>query len=600
VIGAVVAGLAAVCVVHPADADFLVSTQNAGGNVLPDVATNSAGGFAVVWQRDHIVAKIFDAHADPGAEFQVGDGDFPAVGMAPDGEFTVVWLDDLPAPAVAAVFAQRFSSSGSQLGPESTVSNASDNPSFPDVAMDENDRSAIAWVSGNPDVILSGRRYDGAANAFGPPFQISTSTTSIVGFPTIAMAPDGRFVVVWGSTDQQSNIAARLFDSSGSPLGDQFQVNTIPNFADNPSVASDASGNFVVVWNRLVVQGMDYDLLAQRFSSSGSRLGAEFGIGGLVNDIDVSDSPPKVASAADGSFTIVWTRETSNPDGVNILAQRFASDGSLIGPQFQVNKKPGLAAFNPSISSTPDGDFVIAWDGYTLGQSDDNIYAARYTVLHTGTVGGGPGLLGTVVKTKVIDATTQWFWFLHIGEPHYTAEDLALAPKGGATLILSNPATGERASFFLPPGSAWSPLRRFPGGFEYLDRKGAQGPCRKLVAIPGQTLLVRCASAAGTHPFPLAGAAEGSLNVSLRFGTGGELCATTSGGTVVTDTPVPIGVAAAKGRGVFEVKNAPLPDVCELPEGDVGSVAALDRSPLAAAGAPEVHRARRSRGDRHS
>jgi len=86
----------------------------------------------------------------------------------------------------------------------------------------------------------------------------------------------------------------------------------------------------------------------------------------------------------------------------------------------------------------------------------------------------------------------------------------------------------------------------------------------------------------------------------LRFGTGGELCATTSGGTVVTDTPVPIGVAAAKGRGVFEVKNAPLPDVCELPEGDVGSVAALDRSPLAAAGAPEVHRARRSRGDRHS
>jgi len=139
-----------------------------------------------------------------------------------------------------------------------------------------------------------------------------------------------------------------------------------------------------------------------------------------------------------------------------------------------------------------------------------------------------------------------------------------------------------------------------PGGFEYLDRKGAQGPCRKLVAIPGQTLLVRCASAAGTHPFPLAGSAEGSLNVSLRFGTGAELCASTSGGTVVTDKPVPMvnGVAAAKGRGVFEGENAPLPDVCELPKGDVASVAPPDRSPRA--GAPEVHRARRSRGDRQS
>jgi hypothetical protein len=95
------------------------------------------------------------------------------------------------------------------------------------------------------------------------------------------------------------------------------------------------------------------------------------------------------------------------------------------------------------------------------------------------------------------------------------------------------------------------------------------------VAIPGKTLLVRCATADGTHPFPLDGAAEGSLNVALRFGTSGELCASTSGGVVVTDKPVPMvnGVAAAKGRGVFAVKNAPLPDVCELPEGDVASVA---------------------------
>ena len=161
VIGAVLAGLAALCVVYRADADFLVSTHNAGGNALPDVATDSAGRFAVVWEsfgqqgEVAIAGRIFDAYANPGAEFQVNTatvadlgGVSPGVGMAPDGEFTVAWRSGFD------IVAQRFSIAGLRLGPESTVSNANDNPDFPDVAMDQNDHSAIAWVNFNAQVVL--------------------------------------------------------------------------------------------------------------------------------------------------------------------------------------------------------------------------------------------------------------------------------------------------------------------------------------------------------------------------------------------------------------------------------------------------------------
>jgi hypothetical protein len=65
----------------------------------------------------------------------------------------------------------------------------------------------------------------------------------------------GRFVVTWfsygsGESDGSSgSVQGQRFNSGGTPLGDQFQVNvyTTANQAAN-SVALGANGDFVVVW----------------------------------------------------------------------------------------------------------------------------------------------------------------------------------------------------------------------------------------------------------------------------------------------------------------------------------------------------------------
>src|SRR5690606_16070400 len=67
--------------------------------------------------------------------------------------------------------------------------------------------------------------------------------------PTIAMAPDGRFVVAWRSGLKE--IKARTYNADGTPATDETVVVTPTNEAgtmNSPDVAMDASGNFVVTW----------------------------------------------------------------------------------------------------------------------------------------------------------------------------------------------------------------------------------------------------------------------------------------------------------------------------------------------------------------
>jgi hypothetical protein len=88
--------------------------------------------------------------------------------------------------------------------------------------------------------------------ADGSEFQVNTFTVGDQDNVAIARDAAGNFVVVWESTDQdgdQDGIYAQRFDSSGNRLGNEFQVNTFTrgNQSD-PAVAMDATGNFIIAW----------------------------------------------------------------------------------------------------------------------------------------------------------------------------------------------------------------------------------------------------------------------------------------------------------------------------------------------------------------
>lgn len=169
---------------------------------------------------------------------------------------------------------------------------------------------------------------------------------------------------------------------TAAPQGSEFLVNNyIPRTQDTgphtDSAAYQPDGGFVVVFAGASggnsSQRMDDDgIYARLYDANGSHRGPEF----LVNTVtDGEQINPSVATAADGSFVVVWSgngRDSSSGqrDTRGIWGQRFAADGSKIGSQFLVNETIQGEQTNPTIAMASDGRFVVTWSG--VGRFDSN------------------------------------------------------------------------------------------------------------------------------------------------------------------------------------------------------------------------------------
>jgi hypothetical protein len=123
----------------------------------------------------------------------------------------------------------------------------------------------------------------------------------------VAANASGNFVVLWESDTQDGSgfgIFGQRYASSGAPLGGEFRVNTYTTGTQAfPAVAADAVGNFVVVWESYGEDGSSMGVFGQRYAATGAPLGAEF----RANTFTTSGQyVPTVASDASGNFVIAW------------------------------------------------------------------------------------------------------------------------------------------------------------------------------------------------------------------------------------------------------------------------------------------------------
>src|SRR5437773_1937133 len=119
----------------------------------------------------------------------------------------------------------------------------------------------------------------------GPEFRVNTFITGAQGFASAAFDGSGNFVVAWTSLQDGSSygVFGQRYLSSGAPSGPEFPVNTFTaNHQFIPSVAADAAGNFVVVWQSSAQDGSGYGVFGQRYLASGAPLGSEFRVNTYV------------------------------------------------------------------------------------------------------------------------------------------------------------------------------------------------------------------------------------------------------------------------------------------------------------------------------
>ncbi|HVZ16412.1 MAG TPA: hypothetical protein VG897_04800 [Terriglobales bacterium] len=259
-------------------------------------------------------------------------------------------------------------------------------------------------------------------NKVGTVFRVNQTLGGDQEFPQVALLHGGGAVFTWqGGSASRQNIYARFLSANNTWLTGDVVVNSFTNsnyFRKQPSIATLANGNVVIVWssyNQLGANSM-LDVYGQIFTPAGQRVGGEFG----VNQFPAfNQRNPVVAGLSGGGFVVAWVSEQqrsvapSSSDvtpanysefgiqsvsgvvqndlpvtnqipgataSVDIYARAFDSTGIAQANEFAVNAD-GLLAGAPAIAAGSDGGYVIAWSAINLGAPRDgsDIYAKAYT-----------------------------------------------------------------------------------------------------------------------------------------------------------------------------------------------------------------------------
>ncbi len=338
---------------------------------------------------------------------------FPVVALNSSGNSVVVWSSWLQDGSGYGVYAQMLDSSGAKIGGEFRVDNeTTDDQKNPAVAMRANGNFTIAWQtkrdyqpgSGTYNLGILVKEYDSAGNYL----------PSLPGFiaddpdeynPAVAVSSESDCtVVVWTSSGRDGSGEGVWGVHSSMPwLLPNTTVNTY-TVGDQGSavVAMDSDGGFVVVW---CSQNQDGDLggiYGQRFLSDGSFAGSEF----QVNSYSSGDqSQPSVAMDSVGNFVVAWSSDGQDGSGRGVYGQRFSETGVAFGSEFRVNTHTSSNQSQPSVAMSSAGEFIVVWSSSGQDGSEEAVVGQRY--YSDGTALGSEFLINSYVTGSQTEPFTS-------------------------------------------------------------------------------------------------------------------------------------------------------------------------------------------------
>lgn len=245
-------------------AEFLVNTETFNSQQHSDIVALEDGGYWVVWDsrsqepNDLNAIEGFGIYAQKynedgsknGAEFQVNthevqDQANSNVIQLKNGNIVITWesfdQDETDASGYQGIYSQLFKPNGDRIGQESLVNTyTKDGQRLPYVAALEDGGYIVTWNSNAQEdgdslgfAGVYGQKFKADGSADGAEFHINEITKNSQGDQAIATLGDGKFVVVWTSSDN-SNVAqngingikAKIFGESTSGGGGSTTTTT--------------------------------------------------------------------------------------------------------------------------------------------------------------------------------------------------------------------------------------------------------------------------------------------------------------------------------------------------------------------------------------
>ena len=179
-------------------------------------------------------------------------------------------------------------------------------------------------------------------------------------------------------TEAETTILAQLFSSAGRPLARSFKV---PSEGSPPQYAGAAASlgakGYVIVWSENLTERGIPDLRMRLLNPDGTPRSADLRLDPEIRFRGLQE----VASDASGNFLVVWQEGGDPPNGGwDIFGRLYHPDGAPFGPKVRLNQHVANDQTNPQVAAGPDGTFVVVWQSSGQDNGNDGIYGRVFTV----------------------------------------------------------------------------------------------------------------------------------------------------------------------------------------------------------------------------
>ncbi|MDR3456207.1 MAG: hypothetical protein P4N60_02075 [Verrucomicrobiae bacterium] len=404
---------------NPEGTEYAAAGSQLGDQMFPAVARSATGGF-LVWQDNSTDGDgwgISARQVNGISSFRVnqqgaGDQERPCVAMLKNGGAVFAWQGG---PAGSQhIYSSFVTASNLFLTTNDILVNTFTNhfQANPAVATLANSNVVVVWgsfnqVASNSLQDVYGQILSPTGQKIGGEFLVNQFTAYNQRTPAVAATANGGFVVTWVSEQERIiaptmgtnglnggatyaanaivtpsvDIYARLFSSTGTPVANEFLVNTDNNTAANPSVAAATDGTFMVTWGakdaQVLVNG--WDIYARSFSiSNGVPGGVVGGVAVRVNTQVPGDQYTPHVSSLGIDYLVIWTSLGQDGSFQGVYGQFMRAGGTMTGGEFLVNTTTVGRQMQPAVAADGVARFVVVWTSFTGSPYGFDLFAQSY------------------------------------------------------------------------------------------------------------------------------------------------------------------------------------------------------------------------------
>jgi RTX calcium-binding nonapeptide repeat (4 copies) len=282
---------------------------------------------------------------------------------------------------------------------------------YSDVTVLSDGRIIVTWsdfsqTGGDQSgVAIRAQLFASTGIPIGREFLVNTGTQGNQSACDATALLNGRFIITWTNYNS-GDVVAQIYNADGTRSGSELILNPpTGGHHFNSAVAALSDGRFVATWSfdsGVANAPEGYEIKAQIFSSNGVPIGNEL----AVNTITFSSQRQgAVAALANGGFVVTWTDDSQDADETiqaQVRGQIYSATGVRVGFEFAVNTSASGYQGASSVTGLADGRFVISWDDYSHTGTDKDALAVRGQIFEN-----DGSLIGTEINVNTTNVASQ-------------------------------------------------------------------------------------------------------------------------------------------------------------------------------------------------